>query len=155
MTSPKNDKKTDRDARDERGDDIMVSVKAAALLGGLFTLGAFATYDSRTAMSVSLGAAIAVANLLTMRAIVRALLPPPESEEEGEPDAKADHHAAGKRGGAAWGVFALFKMVILFGGIWFLLTKGLVAPIPLVVGYGVLPLGIAASGVWNSLKPRR
>jgi len=148
MTSPK--KKTERDDRD----DIMVSVKAAAILGGLFTLGAFGTYDSRTAMSVGLGAAIAVANLLTMRAIVRALLPVSESEEEGEADGQTDHRAAGKRGGTAWGVFALFKMVILFGGIWFLLTKGLVAPIPLVVGYGVLPLGIAASSLSTALAPR-
>lgn len=144
MTSPE---KTERD-------DIKTSVKAATVLGAIFTLAAFGTHDARTAMSVGLGAAIAVANLLTMRAIVRALVRAPDGEE-GEDDEKKDHRAAGKRGGAAWGVFALFKIFILFGGIWILLSKGLVAPIPLVVGYGVLPLGIAAAGVWNSLKPRR
>ena len=151
MTSPeKKPEKTERD-------DIATSVKAAAVLGAIFTLAAFGTHDARTAMSVGLGAAIAVANLLTMRAIVRALIRAPENEEneeDGDGAEKKDHRAAGKRGGAAWGVFALFKILILFGGIWILLSKGLVAPIPLVVGYGVLPLGIAAAGLRNSLRPR-
>lgn len=152
MTKPE---KTERD-------DIKTSVKAAAALGAIFTLAAFGTHDGKTALSVAVGAGIAVANLLTMRAIVRALVQAPDDEGDagGEPDEekseeKKDHRAAGKRGGAAWGVFALFKIFFLFGGIWLLLSKGLVAPIPLVVGYGVLPLGIAAAGVWNSLRPRR
>jgi hypothetical protein len=140
-------------------DDIKTSVVAATGLGVLFTLGALGTHGGKAAMSVALGAAIAVANLLTMRAIVRALVRAPEGEkgEEEAPgdDEKKDHRAAGKRGGAAWGVFALLKLFALFGGIWFLLTSGVVAPIPLVVGYGVLPLGIAAAGLWNALKPRR
>jgi len=151
MTTPKKEK-TERD-------DIATSVKAAAIMGAVFTVAAFATRDTRTGLSVAIGAGIAVANLLTMRAIVRALIQPPddEGEAEGEQDQekeKKDHRAAGKRGGAAWGVFALFKIFVLFGGIWILLSKGLVAPIPLVVGYGVLPLGIAAAGLWNSLRPR-
>jgi hypothetical protein len=153
MTTPE---KTERD-------DIKTSVKAAAILGAIFTLAAFGTHDAKTGFSVAIGAAIAVANLLTMRAIVRALVRAPDDEGEADApaddeapaaDAKKDHRAAGKRGGAAWGVFALLKIFILFGGIWILLSKGLVAPIPLVVGYGVLPLGIAAAGLWNSLRPR-
>jgi hypothetical protein len=42
-----------------------------------------------------------------------------------------------------WGIFAVVKMLVLFGGMWLLMTNGLVAPIPLVVGYGALPIGIA------------
>jgi hypothetical protein len=146
MTTPE---KTERD-------DIKTSVKAAAILGAIFTVAAFGTHDAKTGFSVAIGAAIAVANLVTMRAIVRALVRAPDEEGEAgeETDPKKDHRAAGKRGGAAWGVFALLKIFILFGGIWILLSKGLVAPIPLVVGYGVLPLGIAAAGLWNSLRPR-
>ncbi len=157
------------EAPDDR-DDIKTSIVAAAVLGGIFTLGALGTHGPKTAMSVALGAAIAVANLLTMRAIVRALVRAPldeapkaaEDAGKAEPDpaptdAKdaTDHRGAGRRGGAAWGVFAVLKILLLFGGIWILLTKGLVAPIPLVVGYGVLPLGIAAAGLWGSLRPRR
>lgn len=149
MTTPE---KTERD-------DIKTSTKAATVLGTVFTLAAFATHDAKTGFSVAVGAAIAVANLLTMRAIVRALVRPPEGEDEtpeadGDAAEKKDHRAAGKRGGAAWGVFAVLKIFVLFGGIWILLSKGLVVPIPLVVGYGVLPLGIAAAGLWNSLRPR-
>lgn len=151
------------EAPDDR-DDIKTSVIAAAILGGVFTLGALGTHGPKVAMSVALGAAIAVANLLTMRAIVRALVRPPidearsedgEGEGEGEKAPSPDHKGAGRRGGAAWGVFAVLKIFVLFGGIWILLTKGLVAPIPLVVGYGVLPLGIAAAGLWGSLRPGR
>ena len=68
MTSPE---KTERD-------DIKTSVKAAAILGAVFTLAAFGTHDAKTGFSVAVGAGIAVANLLTMRAIVRALVRAPE-----------------------------------------------------------------------------
>ena len=150
MTNPETKpEKADRD-------DIKTSIKAASVLGVVLTLAALGTHDGKTAMSVAIGAGIAVANLVTMRAIVRALVraPEDEGEEASEGEEKKDHRAAGKRGGAAWGVFALLKIFFLFGGIWILLSKGLVAPIPLVVGYGVLPLGIAAAGLWNSLRPR-
>lgn len=155
---------------DDERDDTKASAIAAAVLGASFTLAALGLHGPKTAASVALGAAIAVANLLTMRAIVRALVraplepePAPEADQGGDeaegPETAAkperDHRGAGRRGGAAWGVFAILKIFFLFGGIWLLLTRGLVAPIPLVVGYGVLPLGIAAAGVWGSLRPRR
>ena len=140
----------------EDRDDSKTAAIASAVLGAGFSIAAFVVYDGKTAMSVALGSAIAVANLLTMRAIVRALLQGPAEEEEEENKKKdGDHREAGRRGGAAWGVFAVLKLFILFGGIWILLTKGLVAPIPLVVGYGVLPLGIAAASLWNGMKTRR
>lgn len=135
-------------------DDASLSVKCAAVLGIAFTVASFALWNARAGVSVFIGAAIAVANLLTMRAIIRALIREPEGdEEEGAED--ADHKGAGRRGGTAWGIFALLKIFLLFGGVWILLTKGLVDPIPLVVGYGVLPLGIAGSAMVRSLRPRR
>jgi hypothetical protein len=149
----------------EPNDDIGRASKAAAAIGAVFALAALSLYGTRSAISVVVGVAIAVANLLTMRAIIRALIQAPE-----EPDPKAspgedskgdgekrtpDHAGAGRRGGVAWGVFAVLKIFILFGGVWILLTRGLVDPMPLVVGYGVLPLGIAASALWSSLGTRR
>jgi hypothetical protein len=143
---------------------------AAAVLGALFTLVALAFFGSRTALSVAMGAIIAVANLVMMSAIVRAMLRPEDADASASANASADasasadgkaveveavdHVAEGKRGAAAWGVFGLLKIVVLFGGIYVLLTKGLVDPMPLVVGYGVLPLGIAASSLSTSLSPR-
>jgi hypothetical protein len=144
-------------------DDTMLAAKAAAILGAIFTVFALALVSGRAALSVFIGAAIAVANLVTMRAIIRSLLRGPD-DAEGEvneaPDKDGnapppDHAAAGKRGGAAWGVFAVLKILVLFGAIYILLTRGLVDPMALVVGYGVLPLGIAMSSLWSSLGPRR
>jgi len=145
--------------RPEESDDTLQSVKAAALLGGVFALVALSLYGTRTALSVLIGAAIAVANLVTMRAIIRALVQiPPEpggSDDGTSGQDRPDHGRKGQRGGMAWGIFAALKMLILFGGVWILLTRQVVDPMPLVVGYGVLPLGIAASALWSSLRGSR
>ncbi|CAN5847073.1 hypothetical protein BH11MYX4_BH11MYX4_61590 [soil metagenome] len=153
-------------------DAAKVATISAACLGAVFALGALGVFNGRVALSVAAGAVIAVANLASLNAIIRAMLQPAVDEaaeealakeagtpedpaaEAAAPETPPDHAAEGKRGGAAWGLFALLKMVLLFGGIWLLLTRGLVDPIPLVVGYGVLPLAIAVSGVVTSLAPR-
>ncbi|AKU97453.1 hypothetical protein AKJ09_04117 [Labilithrix luteola] len=164
-------------------DDAAIAAVCASALGFALTLGALGTYGRRTAISVAVGTFIAVANLLMMRAIVRSIIrPPPEGElpegetpedvpttlatdnvgdggsadEESASSESASSEKDGKRGGTLWGIFAFFKLFILFGGIWVLLTKRMVDPIPLVVGYGVLPLGIAASAfVRNPVPPRK
>lgn len=137
----------------EGRDGATVATLCAAAIGAVFTLVALATFGSRTALSVFVGASIAVSNLLVLRAIIRSILRPREEDEpvEAPSDAKDD----GRRGGTAWGIFAVLKIFILFGGVWFLLTKKVVDPIPLVVGYGVLPLGITASALVDSLFPAR
>lgn len=142
-------------------DTVAVAVTAAAVLGGVFALAALALDGPRAALSVLVGATIAVANILAMTAIIRSLLPgaPPDAEEEepkseGYPADDERHRARGTRGGLLWGAFAAVKMVILFGGIWLLLTRHVVDPIPLLVGYGTMPLGIVVSAVWPSLKRR-
>lgn len=147
--------------QDHKDDNGLAAVKAAAILGAIFTLAAAGLYGGRTALSVAVGAGIAIANLLMLRAIIRALIrapgEPEGSEAEGSTGEKSpqDHAEIGRRGGVAWAVFAVLKIFLLFGGVWILLTRGLVAPIPLVIGYGVLPLGIAAASLWSSLGPRR
>ncbi len=156
-------------------DAAKVAAIGAAVLGAVLAIAALAVFGTRTALSVAVGAAIAVANLVMMRALVRAMLRPAEEEAfaqaqanvaakakaEAEAEAEAndaedpvDHAAEGRRGAAAWGLFGVLKLVVLFGGIYVLLTKGLVDPMALVVGYGVLPLGIAASSLLSGLAPR-
>jgi len=139
----------------KKSDDATLSTICATTLGAVFTIVAYVTHDARTAGGVAVGSVIAVANLLAMRAIIRSLVTEPEGEDREKDASEDEHKGAGRRGGAAWGIFALLKIFLLFGGIWILLTKKLVDPIPLVVGYGVLPLGIAASALVRSLKPRR
>ena len=119
-------------------DDTLRSAQAAALLGAGISVVALGTHGPKAALSVAAGAAIAVGNLLAMRAIVRALLPPDE----------------GGSGRVLWAVLAVVKMLLLFGGIWLLLTTGKVAPIGLVVGYGVLPLGMVAAALWPKPRPK-
>lgn len=152
-----------RSVEPESPDAARVASFAAAGLGVMFALAALALYGGKTALSVGAGALLAVANLVALTTIVRALLRQPEDEVgEGEPEPgladdaspKVDHKAEGKRGGAAWGAFALVKILVLFGGIWVLLTRGLVSALPLAVGYGVLPLGITVGGLFASLGPR-
>lgn len=157
MTTASADEPDGRDA-------ASVAAVAAAVLGLALTLGAFAIFSSRAALSVAAGATIAVANLVAMRAIIRRVLTPADTDDtpadtDDVPDATekdddTDHAAEGKRGGAAWGAFGVAKIVVLFGGFYLLLTRGMVDPMPLVVGYGVLPLGIAASTLFTSLAPR-
>lgn len=147
---------------DKERDDTGRAAKAAALLGAIFSVGGTVLYGTRTGGSVAVGAFIAVANLLMMRAIIRSILRPPPGEDgeekaenvAGGPGAGREHKEAGRRGGVAWGIFAVLKIFLLFGGVWILLTRHMVDPIPLVVGYGVLPLGIAASSLWSSLFTR-
>ena len=140
----------------EETDDIGRAVKAAAIIGAVFALGALGLHGTRSACSVLVGAAIAIANLVTMRAIIRALINVPLEPDDGDTEAgqERDPKKTGNRGGIAWGLFAGLKILILFGGVWILLTRQLVDPMPLVVGYGVLPLGIAASALWSSLRAR-
>mgnify|MGYP001428723264 CR=1 FL=1 len=151
-------------SRHDDTDDTARSAKAAAILGGVFALVALGFYGPRAATSVLVGAGIAVANLLTMRAIIRALVQvTPEPDADGEKHEKDGHdgqdgperEGTSRRGGIAWGIFAAFKILILFGGVWILLTRQVVDPMPLVVGYGVLPLGICASALWSSLRASR
>ena len=78
-----------------------------------------------------------------------------KEDADAEKKTNREHVEAGKKGGAAWGIFAVLKIIFLFGGIYVLLTKGWVDPMPLAAGYGVLPLGIFASAAWGNLAPKR
>jgi hypothetical protein len=128
----------------ENRDQVLVAAKAAAVLGVLGALAALALSGGHAALSVAVGAVFAVANLVALRWIVRSTILAPETD-----GSTADHVAVGRRGGVAWGVFAILKIFVLFGGIWILLTKGVVDPIPLAAGYGVLVLGIAVSTIFT------
>ncbi|MCL2779591.1 MAG: hypothetical protein FWD73_16490 [Polyangiaceae bacterium] len=135
---------------------IAAAIHAVAI--GLFlALTSFALYGGKTALSVAFGVAIGVANLLALRAIVSSLIVSPSDRPDtvqAEQAANAAHENERRRGGVAWGIFALLKIAILFGGLWMLLTRNVVSPIPLVIGYGALPIGITTSALATSLRPR-
>jgi hypothetical protein len=89
-------------------------------------------------------ALIALSNLYVLSRIVRAVTLAAGAAGE-EADAEAARRA--RSAGFAWGVLALGKIMLLFGGIWVLMTRHLIDPIPMVVGYGSLPIGIAIGAV--------
>jgi hypothetical protein len=99
----------------------------ALAAGDLFLRGASG------ALSVLVGAAIALANLYVLRRILSVVLVP--------------HSDASTHGAAAWGVISIGKLMILCGTMWALMTRHLVAPIDLFVGYVSLPIGIAIGSV--------
>jgi hypothetical protein len=85
------------------------------------------------AFSAAMGAVTAISNLYVLSRIVAAVAIP--------------YADARTNAGFVWGVIALGKIMMLFGGLWLLMTRHLVDPIPLVVGYGSLPIGIAIGAV--------
>jgi hypothetical protein len=144
-------------------DASTIATVTAAVLGAALSVGATLLFDTSTAASVGIGTAAAIGNLLALRAIVRAIAQPPpapmqataSSSSEGATTKESTttneaHAAQGKRGGAAWGLFALLKIGILFGGLWLLLARHIVTPLPLAIGYGVLPIAIAMSTLFSS-----
>jgi hypothetical protein len=115
---------------------MQTALAAVACFGVVFAMAAAVFGDGRAALSVAIGAAIAAANLFVLAQIVAGVI--------------------GRSGNAGiWGVFAVAKMLVLFLGLWLLMTKGLVSPIPLLVGYGSLPIGIAIGSLVSDKTAER
>jgi hypothetical protein len=111
---------------------------AVVIFGALFSIGAYFFAGARASLSVAVGAAIAAGNLYALTRIVRAFT--------SSPDAATSEATSSARGGL-WAVFAVAKMLVLFGGIWILMMKHMVDPLPLAVGFGALPIGIALASL--------
>lgn len=106
---------------------------AVALCGAALSFGSAVLRGPAVAGSVLAGALIGLANLYVLARIVAVIAVP--------------HSDARANAAFAWGVIAFGKLMVLCGGMWFLMTHHLVDPIALVVGYGALPFGIAIGGV--------
>jgi hypothetical protein len=117
-------------AMDHRLRVTFITVAAAA---ALLVVGAGLTAGLPCAASVMTGAVLALANLYVLARIVATIAVPPT---EGAPNARL-----------VWSVMAMGKFIVLFGGVWFLMTRHLVDPIELLVGTGCLPIGIAIGAV--------
>ena len=109
------------------------SIVAVAAVGAAMSLAALLFFGLATAFSVAVGAAIAAGNLWALARIIGSLLP-----GEG-----ADATAAASQSKAGWGVVAVLKLLGLVAGVWLLMRHGVVSPLPMMVGFGSLPIGIA------------
>jgi hypothetical protein len=100
-------------------------VRRLALHFGLVLVGASAAAtllgDARSGVSVAIGVALAGANLLLMRKITAALV-----------------EASGA--GAAWALALPVKLITLVGFAYALVSTGVARPVPLAMGFALLPL---------------
>jgi hypothetical protein len=124
---------------------LRAALASVAACGAALTLAALVVFGGRPAASVGAGAALAAANLWTLARIVTALLPsdPPVGAGAGD-----------ERGRGAWTVVALLKMGALFGAVWLIVRYSLVSPIPMLVGFASLPLGIAIGSLVSDRSVR-
>ena len=154
------------------GAGIKPAIGFVAAVGAIFTLGALALFPTKTGLSVMFGALAATSNLWVLSKIVEALLTPdpdatsetkpeatseanPEGEASADPEAPKEPEPPKKSFSTAWGALAAVKMIVLFGGAWVLMTRGLVDPMGLMVGYGSLPVGVSLSGFVSGLRPKK
>lgn len=97
-----------------------------AAVGGVFAALALGFFGARVGVGVLVGALIGGANFWGLAWIVRGFVVENASR-------------------FPLTLFALLKLLVLFGGIYLLVREGVVDILPLVVGYGALPIGIALS----------
>jgi hypothetical protein len=89
---------------------LVVSASGAALVGG-----------SRAAISTAIGIGLAALNLMVMRRIVHAL-----TAADGQ--------------GAVWALAFPAKLVAVVGGAFVLVDRDIAEPVPLAIGFALLPL---------------
>ena len=107
------------------------ALRAVAGCGVVLAVSASLWLGWRAGVSASIGAALAVANLYVLGRVVGSLL-----------------EGGARRG--AWGVVGILKLGLLFGGLWALFRSEQVAVLPLLVGYGALPLGITLTPLFGN-----
>lgn len=137
-------------------DAVMIWI---ALTGAVFTVAAFAVGSPKAGLSVCVGALLGVGNLWALSGIIGAMLAPHEGEAASPEIALSDEDVAAfelarpkPRFSAAWAVFAVLKMTILFGGVYLVLTRGWVSGLPMALGYGCMPIGMFLNAIWTSLR---
>jgi hypothetical protein len=111
----------------ERDTSMTAAYVGVALSGATLLIGAAVAFGARHAAAVALGVVLAVSNLWVLERLVRVYL-------------------ASERG--RWAVVALVKAALLLGMVALLVKSGTVDVLPLVVGFGALPIGVTIAGLW-------
>lgn len=113
------------------GDAAMrASILSVLVCGLCFGVVGFALGGGRTGLGVVIGGLIATANLWVFAKVGQAFVT--------------------KRGNTApWGIIALLKMAVLFGGVWLILRTGVVSALSLIAGYCALPVGVTVGSLFG------
>jgi ATP synthase I chain len=117
-----------------------MSLRAVVITGAVLSLFALAFAGPGAALSVAAGAGLAAGNLWLLARTVTALLP------DDRPGAEAQ-----SRGG--WALVAVLKMFGLLALAWLLMRHGIVSPMPMLIGFGALPIGIAIGSLVSDRSP--
>jgi hypothetical protein len=127
---------------------MRMSLACVGVTGAVLTAGALVLLGAATAFSVGVGAALALGNLWALARIVVELLPPPprEGPRQTTETAEGPRQTANPALGG-WAVLGALKMIGLMAVVWLLLRHGVVSALPMIVGFGALPLGIAIGSV--------
>jgi hypothetical protein len=128
---------------------MRASLVGVAVTGAVLGVLAAVFAGAAAAWSVVAGAGLATANLWALARVVVALLPAePEDEDRqaaaGQPD---------PREARAWASVAMLKTVGLLLVAWGILRYRVAAPLPLLVGFVALPIGIAIAAVVSDRRP--
>jgi len=115
-----------KSATTERDSNLTAAYITVCAAGGLMLLGAGIAYGMRTMLAVGVGAALAVSNLWVLERLVAAYL---------------------KSTGVRWTAIAAIKASVLVTTVLLLVKSGAVDLLPIVAGFGALPIGIAFSGL--------
>jgi hypothetical protein len=120
-------------AASQTGIELGRPLYAVSALAVLVSLATLAIAGKSVAVGVAVGGAIATVNLWSFTKLGTAFL------------AERGIHAS-------WGVLASLKLFALFGGVVVVLRTEIAGPIPFVIGYLVLPVGIVVSQFFG-LRP--
>lgn len=115
---------------------VAAPLVVVALIAGALAIAAGLWLSPRVGLSVALGGLLALLNLWLIARIVRAFL------------GESSHRLS-------WGLLTLIKFTGIFAALYFLFKSGLVDVLPVVIGYGALPLGIVASQLQKTQGLRR
>jgi hypothetical protein len=117
----------------ERDATLAAAYVGVAVSGGLLLVGSGSLFGVRAMAAVALGVVIAISNLWTLERFVRVYL-------------------ASERG--RWAGVAILKSAVLFALVALLVKSGAVDVLPLILGFGALPLGVVVAGLWPGLAVR-
>jgi hypothetical protein len=110
---------------------IAPALWSVAIVGALLTAGGPTLLGAGSRASLALGALLAVGSLWALSRTVRGFL-----------------HPAGAR--SPWIALSILKFAVLFLGVLFLVRGGFAQLLPLVIGYGAMPVGIVLSQLKSS-----
>lgn len=115
----------------ERDESLTAAYFGVALSGAALLVGGGIWFGARAMAQVGVGVVLALSNLWVLEQLVRAYL-----------DA----------GRGRWALLALLKAAALFGIVATLLATRVISVMPLIAGFGALPLGVVIGGAWPASR---